>query len=300
MNAAGFFCSQILGGSPHTPRAHESAAILGRVREGVFHERDLYLIYYATLAAYQHQGPLWRGWRDTIQQAFIDSQRDDGAWQGGGGHSGNMGRVIQTAITLLCLQAHYRYTPLYGLGHEPDPEAGPRTEVISFDALPATPEFRHAERLEVVNSSADDTGPVVTPHGDFLYFASNRAGGSGGVDIYRSRISGKEPMPPENVGPEVNSAADDRGPALRMEGFHLLFTSNRDGGGEQLFSSGSRRLVRAFDYGRLPGPGWWFTNLPWLGLLALGAGGGWWAVRRALAAARNTDAPPASPDPFSG
>ena len=295
MNAAGFFCSQILGASPHTPRAHESAAILDRVRERVFRERDLYLIYYATLAAYQHQGPLWRGWRDTIQQAFIDSQRDDGAWQGGGGHSSNMGRVIQTAITLLCLQAHYRYTPLYGLGHEPDPAAGPRAEVISFDALPATPEFRHAKRLAVLNSPADETGPFVTPHGDFLYFASNRAGGFGGYDIYRSRISGKGPTPPENVGPEVNSTADESGPALRMEGFHLLFTSNRDGDSERLFTSASRRLVREFDYGRLPGPGWWFANLPWLGLLALGAAGCWWAVRRALAAARGKDAPPSTP-----
>lgn len=261
MNAAGFFCSQLAGASPNDKQAFESAKILSEVRD---RESDLYYFYYATIAAYQNQGPLWREWRGMMQKRFLESQEKDGSWNARGGHSDSMGRAIGTAITVLCLEAHYRYTPLYGLGFEPDPN-GPRVEVKPQSELPATPMFRHAKYLEGFNSSKDDKAPVVTEHGDFLYFSSGRDGGFGGMDIYRARISGPDiAAVVENVGDAVNSDKDEMDPALRNEGFQLLFTTNRDGRDDELFSAKSQRVEKRYNYARLPGIGWIARNVLWV------------------------------------
>ena len=273
MNAAGFFCSQLLGTSPNAASSWETARILDKVGA----RGDLYYVYYGTIAAYQHQGPVWRKWRQQMQGDFVKSQRDDGSWQAGGSHGGAMGRVIGTAITVLCLEAHYRYTPLYGLGFEPDPR-GPVADAIDQSKLSPTPLFRHAKFLEAFNSPADDRSPVVTEHGDFLYFASDREGGFGGSDIYRARISGAVPSAVENLGEEVNTETHETDPALRMEGFHLMF--NR--GDEGLFTAKSRRLVKRYNYMKLPSFGWLVRNLFWLLIFGGSVAGCVWLTRRAL------------------
>ncbi|MEI6340258.1 MAG: hypothetical protein WCQ57_17030 [Verrucomicrobiota bacterium] len=267
MNAVGFFCSQLNGASANSARAFESALNIDRAG---FKLSDIYYAYYGTVAAYQHQGPLWREWKKEMQSEFLNAQAEDGSWISGGAHGAAMGPVIGTALVSLCLEAHYRYSPLYGLGFEPDP-AGPNPNVVDGTALPATPHFRHARHLAALSSPADDLAPVITDHGDFIYFASRREGGFGGLDIYRSRISGEVPTAPVNLGPEVNTAADETDPAVRMAGFHLLFNSNRDGNAAGLYSVKSKRVVRRFDYAGLPSSAWLWSNLGWLitALLAL-------------------------------
>ena len=289
MNAAGFFCAQLLGDSPNAYRAHESAAILAK--EGAKHN-DLYYVYYGTLAAYQFQGPLWDNWRKKMQQDFLRTQAQDGSWRPSGSHGGAMGKVVGTAITVLCLEAHYRYTPLYGLGYEPlkDPLADAR----GFEDVAETPLFRHAKFLEPFNSPADDTAPVITEHGDFLYFASNRDGGIGAFDLYRSRISGTTPKAPENLGEDINSPGNDTNPALRHAGFHLVFNSDREGPEGQLFSARSRRLVRAYDYTQLPSMAWMGRNFPWILAFVGAIAACGWLTRRALIQGRHRPATPAT------
>ena len=284
MNAAGFFCSQLIGTSPNTAQAWESAIALDTIGT---RNSDLYYLYYATIAAYQHQGPLWRKWRKDMQKKFLDSQKRDGSWGAGGGHGGAMGRVIGTAITVLCLEAHYRYTPLYGLGYEPNPD-GPVAGALDQSQLPETPLFRHAKYLEQFNSPADDRGPVVTDHGDFLYCSSEREGGFGGSDIYRARISGAVPSPLENLGEDINSEQDETDPALRMEGFHLVFNTDRDGDSEKLYTAKSRRLVKRHSVLRLPSFAWIAGNFHWIVIFAGSLGACVWMSRRALAASKRT------------
>ncbi|KAB2646444.1 MAG: hypothetical protein DVB27_07160 [Verrucomicrobia bacterium] len=267
MDVVGFFCAQLHGASANAARAFESALI---TKSTGFKLQDVYYTYYGTLAAYQHQGPLWREWKEKMHVEFLKAQAGDGSWTPAGPHAGGMGPVIGTALVTLCLEAHYRYSPLYGLGFEPDP-AGPNPNVIDGEALPATPHFRHARHLAALSSPADDLAPVITDHGDFIYFASRRAGGFGGLDIYRSRVSGEVPAAPVNLGPEINSTADESDPGVRMAGFHLLFNSNRDGNAAGLYSAKSKRVVRRFDYAGLPSSVWLWSNLGWLitALLAL-------------------------------
>ena len=40
---------------------------------------DLYYVYYATLALYQHQGPVWDEWNKRLKAVLLQIQRRDGA-----------------------------------------------------------------------------------------------------------------------------------------------------------------------------------------------------------------------------
>jgi Tol biopolymer transport system component len=64
------------------------------------------------------------------------------------------------------------------------------------------------------------------------YFESWRPGGRGGDDVWR--ISG-QPQQAENLGPAVNTSADDGTPFVSPDGSYLLFFSTRAGGREDLF-----------------------------------------------------------------
>lgn len=73
-----------------------------------------------------------------------------------------------------------------------------------------------------------------TGHGCFdleeaVIFASNRPGGYGGVDLWRSERSGQAWSEPVNLGPAVNSSADDCFPYVADDGT-LYFASNRVAG----------------------------------------------------------------------
>jgi len=115
------------------------------------------------------------------------------------------------------------------------------------------PTFRPAAPVDAVNSEADDRDPAVTRHGDFIYFASHREGGLGGFDLYAARMLNGEVLEPENLGMELNSEADELAPALRAEGFDLLFCSNRgreDAREYHVYSATTREVISALDLSR--------------------------------------------------
>ena len=62
----------------------------------------------------------------------------------------------------------------------------------------------HKPELVPVNSDASEYSPVVTRSGS-VYFASDRAGGMGGGDIYRARPTTGGFEMPELLGPTINS-----------------------------------------------------------------------------------------------
>jgi len=83
-----------------------------------------------------------------------------------------------------------------------------------------------------INTSANDLTPRMPADGLSLYFASSRAGGSGGYDVWvmtRSKIS--DPWgAPVNLGPTVNSSYDDYSLSISADSLSLYFVSNRPGG----------------------------------------------------------------------
>ncbi|MHC4406198.1 MAG: protein kinase domain-containing protein, partial [Planctomycetota bacterium] len=82
-----------------------------------------------------------------------------------------------------------------------------------------------------VNSSANDGGPALCADGRTLVFHSERAGGQGGRDLWMStRSSLSDPFrEPVNLGPTVNTSADEGSPALSADALTLVFHSKRPG-----------------------------------------------------------------------
>ena len=82
----------------------------------------------------------------------------------------------------------------------------------------------------VINSTANDQQPAISPDGLSLYFTSNRVAGSlGGFDMYvLQRASVFDAWgPPVNLGPALNTAADEGNAAFSRDGHLLFFQSKR-------------------------------------------------------------------------
>ncbi len=86
-------------------------------------------------------------------------------------------------------------------------------------------EFPHNDEMTI--------HPSLNLFGDELYFSSNREGGFGGYDLYKSQFINGEWSEPENLGPVVNSSDDEIYPYIHSSG-RLYFSTdghdNRTGG----------------------------------------------------------------------
>lgn len=93
------------------------------------------------------------------------------------------------------------------------------------------------------NSPTRDFDPAFSADGRFVYFCSDRPGGSGGDDIYRVAVTADGFGTPVNLGPQVNSAGNEFAPMLSPDGRTLLFSSDRPGGagGHDLYTAAHRR-----------------------------------------------------------
>jgi len=83
-----------------------------------------------------------------------------------------------------------------------------------------------------VNSASNDRGPAISKDGLSLYFASTRPGGFGGEDIYVSQRETRDDEwgPPVNLGPIINTSANESVPAFSRDGHLMFFASGRLGG----------------------------------------------------------------------
>lgn len=84
----------------------------------------------------------------------------------------------------------------------------------------------------VVNSTAGDNNPTLSPDELSLYFASDRPGGLGGTDIWVARRAspGAPWDSPVHLGAPVSSPSADGAPVLSADGHLLFIHSNRPGG----------------------------------------------------------------------
>lgn len=91
-----------------------------------------------------------------------------------------------------------------------------------------------------VNTAHWESQPSIGPDGKNIYFASNRPGGYGGIDIWKTEIIEEGVFSdPVNLGPQINTKYDDTAPFIHADGRTLYFAS--DGhvgmGGKDLFYS---------------------------------------------------------------
>jgi outer membrane protein OmpA-like peptidoglycan-associated protein/tetratricopeptide (TPR) repeat protein len=86
---------------------------------------------------------------------------------------------------------------------------------------------------DIVNLGAKVNGaktwesqPTVSSDGKTLYFISDRSGGYGGYDIYKTtKDSAGNWTVPENLGPNINSAGNEKTPYLHTDNLTLYFSS---------------------------------------------------------------------------
>ena len=90
-----------------------------------------------------------------------------------------------------------------------------------------------------VNSSGSEWLPRPAANGT-LYFGSDRAGGLGKTDLYRAAFANGTYAPPENLGPAINSEAEEYEPCIAPdESFLVFMAAGRpdDTGGGDLYIS---------------------------------------------------------------
>ncbi len=73
-----------------------------------------------------------------------------------------------------------------------------------------------------------DSQPTIDADGVTLYFASDRPGGYGGIDLY---VTKQDPITkiwgaPQNLGPKINSKLDEKTPFIHSDKHTLYFSSN--------------------------------------------------------------------------
>lgn len=96
--------------------------------------------------------------------------------------------------------------------------------------------------VDSINSAWDDKCPFV--RGRYMVFASNMPGGMGGFDLYYSVFRNGKWSSPVNMGPGINSAANEYRPVLgkdlKFGNYFLIFSSDRPGGkgGYDLYFTG--------------------------------------------------------------
>jgi outer membrane protein OmpA-like peptidoglycan-associated protein len=91
-----------------------------------------------------------------------------------------------------------------------------------------------------INSGYLETTASLTPDGNTLYFASNRPGGHGGLDIWKSqRQTDGSWGRPVNLGPTINTRDDEDAPYIHPNQHILFFSSTGHSGmgGSDIFKS---------------------------------------------------------------
>ncbi|MES2567812.1 MAG: OmpA family protein [Bacteroidota bacterium] len=91
-----------------------------------------------------------------------------------------------------------------------------------------------------INSKSWEPSAFIAANGRTLYFTSDRPGGYGGTDIYKSeKNSSGEWGKAINLGPSINTMYDEDAPFLHPDGISLYFTSNghETMGGFDIFES---------------------------------------------------------------
>jgi outer membrane protein OmpA-like peptidoglycan-associated protein len=93
---------------------------------------------------------------------------------------------------------------------------------------------------ENINSSKWEGSVSVSADGSVLYFSSEREGGFGGKDIYRSkRLPNGQWGKATNMGPAINTPYDDDAPVIHPDGITLYFSSqgHNSMGGFDIFNT---------------------------------------------------------------
>jgi len=85
--------------------------------------------------------------------------------------------------------------------------------------------FSKPEKL-ALNTEYNESNGTFSNDGEKIFFTSDRPGGQGGFDIYETELIGKNKWSePKNLGPSINTSADEQCPYMLNDGMTLYFSS---------------------------------------------------------------------------
>jgi len=107
-----------------------------------------------------------------------------------------------------------------------------------YSAIKSGDDWVNEKELPWNTQEYEEVHPTLTADGNRLYFASNRPGGFGGMDLYYSDFQGGKWEEPVNLGDTINTAGNEIFPFIHEDGT-LYFASDGWGGfgGLDIFSS---------------------------------------------------------------
>lgn len=116
--------------------------------------------------------------------------------------------------------------------------SGQRNKLGIFSASLADGQWTKIRELRINNEWYNVTTPCLSHDGNRLYFASDKPGGFGGMDLYYSERKNDYWTDPVNLGPTINTSGNEAYPFLNAQG-ELFYSS--DGlpglGGKDVFFS---------------------------------------------------------------
>jgi outer membrane protein OmpA-like peptidoglycan-associated protein len=89
-----------------------------------------------------------------------------------------------------------------------------------------------------------ESTPSFDPDSKTLYFASNRRGGYGGIDIWKTTVSDSGWSKPINLGPQINTSGNELFPYMREDGVFFFASDGHPGlGGLDIFAYTTKAML---------------------------------------------------------
>lgn len=115
-------------------------------------------------------------------------------------------------------------TMVFARGNEKGKKGG--EEVNLYMSYFRGGKWSEPQMMRISDLRSWDSTPAFSQNGKTLYFASNRRGGYGGVDLYSSTIDGRGNWGRvQNMGPEMNTRGNEMFPFVTLDG-RLYFASD--------------------------------------------------------------------------
>jgi hypothetical protein len=108
MTAEALLCRYLLEISPKRETCDEAIGFVAQELP-TSGPANVYYWYYGTLAMRYSGGEPWQRWNHALQTELLESQQSDGSWSPDRVWGGFGGKVYQTSLSALCLEAYYRY-----------------------------------------------------------------------------------------------------------------------------------------------------------------------------------------------
>jgi outer membrane protein OmpA-like peptidoglycan-associated protein len=116
--------------------------------------------------------------------------------------------------------------------------SSPRNKLGIYTATLIDGQWTKVKELRINNEWYNVTTPCLSPDGKRLYFASDKPGGFGGMDLYYSESKNNYWADPVNLGPVINTSGNEIYPFINESGDMFFSSDGHPGlGGKDIFFS---------------------------------------------------------------